>query len=159
MSASLGSEFASLNDCLHVGPPLQPHIQNILIRNRMTPIALLADIKQAFLQIWIEECDRDALRLYWVKDLSKYETVTLRFVRVPFGCTSSPFILGGTLHEHFDYCKQRHVNSKDVIEGIKRDLMIDDLVSGGIKVDEVQFMKDTANMVFKEDKFELHKFH
>ena len=63
------------------------------------------------------------------------------------------------LHKHSGYCKQRHVDSKDIIEEIKRDLMIDDLVSGGIKVNEVQYLKDMAKVVFKEGKFELHNYH
>ena len=54
----------SLNYCLHTGPALQPHLQNVLVRNRLKKVTLLGDIKQAFLQIGIQDCDRDALRFF-----------------------------------------------------------------------------------------------
>ena len=38
-------ESPSLNDCLEVGPPLQPLLYDVLISNRMKPIALTGDLK------------------------------------------------------------------------------------------------------------------
>ena len=48
----------SLNDCLHIGPPLQPILYHIFIRFRTYPVAILGDIKQAFLQIKVDPKDR-----------------------------------------------------------------------------------------------------
>ena len=56
-SARASSESPSLNDCLEVGPPLQPLLYDVLVRNRMKPIGLTGDLKQAFLQIRIAEQD------------------------------------------------------------------------------------------------------
>ena len=100
---------------MHAGPPLQPYMQNIVLRNRLNPVAFLADIRQAFLRIWIDERDRDAFRFFWVKDLTSFEIVKFRFAKLPFGCTSSPFILNGTLHEHLEYAMVEHVEVKEVL--------------------------------------------
>ncbi len=79
----------SLNECLHKGQSLQPLLHNVLVRNRLKPIGLTADIKQAFHQIWVNPEDRDVLRFFWIKDLETKEIVTLRQTRVPYGsaCT------------------------------------------------------------------------
>ena len=61
-SARENQKSPSLNDFLHVGPPLQPLLHDVLLRNRLKPIALTADMKQAFHQIWIDKKDRDAFR-------------------------------------------------------------------------------------------------
>ena len=52
----------SVNDCMFTGPPLQPLLWDILIRARMAPQLILADIQKAFLQIGLKEEDRDAFR-------------------------------------------------------------------------------------------------
>ena len=52
----------SLNDCLETGPPLQNLLWDVLVRNHLKPVALAADIKQAFLQVRIRPEDRDVLR-------------------------------------------------------------------------------------------------
>ena len=52
-SAKESKSHLSLNDCLHTGPALQPLLQDILIRNCLKPVALLGDVRQAFLQISI----------------------------------------------------------------------------------------------------------
>ena len=52
----------SLNDCLHSGPCLLPLIFDILLRFRIGDMALVADIKQAFLNIEIDEGNRNLLR-------------------------------------------------------------------------------------------------
>jgi hypothetical protein len=49
----------SLNECLNPGPPLQNQLWSVLVRGRFNPVALTADIKQAFLQVRICEENRD----------------------------------------------------------------------------------------------------
>ena len=68
----------------------------------MRPIALMGDLKQAFLQIRIREGDKDALRLHWIKDCNSTEVEVLRFTRLVFGLGQSPFVLGGTIESHLD---------------------------------------------------------
>ena len=92
----------SLNDCLHVGPSLTQLLFDILLRFRCNRIALIADIEKAFLNIEVDERDRDCLRFLWVDDLQKEEPmiVVYRFCRVVFGVSSSPFLLSATLRHH-----------------------------------------------------------
>lgn len=47
-SAPENNYCRSLNDAEEVGTPLQNHIWNVLIRNRMSPVVLTGDIRQAF---------------------------------------------------------------------------------------------------------------
>ena len=89
----------SLNDCLYKGPPLQQSIFDIIRCHR---IALIGDIKKAFLMVGVAEEDRDALRFLWVKNpfTEPYEIVTLHFTSVVFGVTSSPFLFNATIDTH-----------------------------------------------------------
>ena len=68
-SSKIGNN-PSLNDCLHSGPCLLPLIFEILLRNRIGDVGLVADIKQAFLNIEIDEGDRDFLRFLWAENIS-----------------------------------------------------------------------------------------
>ena len=43
-------------------------------------MALAGDLKQAFLQIRIQEKDREVMRFHWFKDLATKEVETLRFM-------------------------------------------------------------------------------
>ena len=61
----MNEDIPSLNDRLEIGPPLQPNLLDILLRNPVKPVLLAGDIKQAFLQIVIRETERDALRFLW----------------------------------------------------------------------------------------------
>ena len=64
----------ALHDCLHTGPSLiTPDILDILIRFRVQPIALVADIEKAFLMIAVKKEDRDVLRFLWVDDVNSAE--------------------------------------------------------------------------------------
>ena len=104
--ASARSEGPSLNECLHTGPKFNQHILDILLRFRHHRVALTADIEKAFLMISVAEHDRDVLRFLWVDDIEKYppEICTLRFTRVVFGVSSSPFLLNATIKYHLEQC-------------------------------------------------------
>ena len=56
-SARADDRTPSLNDCLEIGPPLQNLIWDILTRNRLQPVTLTGDSKQAILKIQIKEQD------------------------------------------------------------------------------------------------------
>ena len=101
-SARQNTEIPSLNDCLEIGPPLQPLIFDILLQNRMNKYCILADIQKAFLQIRLDEKDSDAQRLVWYNNLQERRIMELRFTRVIFGAGPSPYILGSTLETHLD---------------------------------------------------------
>ncbi|GBO08280.1 hypothetical protein AVEN_150242-1 [Araneus ventricosus] len=51
--------YASLNECLSVGPSLSEQIPPLLLRFRTGAIGVIADIKQAFLQLSVRPEDRD----------------------------------------------------------------------------------------------------
>ncbi|GFU29059.1 integrase catalytic domain-containing protein [Nephila pilipes] len=79
----------------------------MLLRFRLSKIAITSDGSQAFLQLILADEDRDATRFLWYK--TEYtsdgnlciadEIVTYRFTRFPFGLTSSPFLLSASLRE------------------------------------------------------------
>ena len=61
----------SLNDCLHSGHCLLPLIFDIFIRFRIGGVDLVEDMKQAFLNIELDEGDRDFLSFLWMKNISE----------------------------------------------------------------------------------------
>ena len=67
-SSKSGKGGVSLNDCLHTGPSLTPLLYNILLRFRLTGIAMTSDIEKAFLIIEVDKRDRDCLRFLWPED-------------------------------------------------------------------------------------------
>jgi hypothetical protein len=63
---------------------------------------MISDIEKAFLMVSIAEADRNVLKFLWVDDISKekQEIIVLRFTRVVFGVSSSPFLLNATIAHH-----------------------------------------------------------
>ena len=89
-SSKIGNN-PSLNECLHSGPRLLPMF-DILLRFRIGDMALVADINKEFLNIEIDEGDKDFLRFLWVEYISeKDKIIVYRFFRVVFGVASSLF--------------------------------------------------------------------
>ena len=97
----------SLNDALEMGPNLLPELFATLLRFRLNPMAIIGDIHQAFLQLQLDEKDRDLTRFFWYRvtrdDEGNYNTtdevICYRFTRLPFGLTCSPFLLSASVRE------------------------------------------------------------
>ena len=153
-----GKRGTSLNDCLHVGPPLTPLLYDILLRFRENRIGIVGDIKKAFLNIEVDEKDRDCLRFLWIEDPfdDNSRIVIFRFCRVVFGVNCSPFLLDGTLRTHLQ--KYKHDDPVFVAK-ILRSLYVDDLVSGGKNKEEVKGLYDHASKRLAEGGFKLRKWH
>jgi hypothetical protein len=124
-SAKPNASAESINDCMYTGPPLQPHLWDILVRARLKQNLILADIQKAFLQIEVKEEDRDSFRfLYNVNGMEKH----LRFTRVPFGLKASPFVLGATLQYHLGNQPPEY---QDTVDALKKNAYVDNLMYGG----------------------------
>ena len=130
---------------METGPPLQNSLWDILIRSRFRPILLCGDIEKAFLQIRIREYERDVLRFHWIKSSDPSVIEINRFTRLVFGLTQSPFILEGTLKEHFQYYINKY---RTLIEAISDNMYVDDLVSGSNTIEQVEVIKQKFNEFF-----------
>ena len=156
-SARSNERSLSLNDCLETGPRLQKLLWDILVRNRLKSVALAGDLRQAFLQVRIRTEDRDALRFHWINDKETSNVEVLSFTRALFGLVQSPFLIGGTLHQHLKGMKER---CPCAVEEIKKSLYVDDdVITGGETTEKVRKLKESAVAVFGEAQFELHKWH
>ena len=72
------------------------------------------------------EVDRDVLRFLWVDNILKKESqvVALRFTRVEFGVSASPFLLNATIKHHVEnYTSQ-------LVRDLLRSIYVDDIIFG-----------------------------
>jgi hypothetical protein len=112
----------SLNDCMEIGPSLQPLLLDMLLRFRRWPVAVCADITKAFLQVVVRPEDRDVHRFLW-NDGGAVRV--LRFTRVPFGNCCSPFLLNATVAYHLSLCED-----SPVVRELAENMYVDDFISG-----------------------------
>ena len=103
---------------------------------------MTGDIKKAFLQVRIRAEERDALRFHWLKDLETKEVETLRFTRALFGLAPSPFLLAGVIEQHLDSWSDRR---PEIVCEIKKNLYVDDLISGGVSTAKARENKDSSH--------------
>ena len=133
--ASCTSNGPSLNDCLYAGLNLLPKIFDIPLRFILNYFGILADIKQAFLNVEIFAEHQKFLRFFWVdtNDSFSERATVFQFLIAVFGIISRPFLLNDAIHHHFfkhDPAYQKFVEK--LLEGI----YIDDVTSGANTVTE-----------------------
>ena len=156
--ASARAMGPSLNDCLHIGPKLNTKIFNILLRFRAYRIAIIADIEKAFLMISIAKKDRYVLQFLRYEDAfgDQLDLMELRFTRVVFGVSSSPFLLNATIRHHLDKYKATHPS---LIKKLQRSLYMDDLTCGAEDKEQAHQMFTESSKILKEVGFNLKKFY
>lgn len=145
----------SLNDCLDKGPNMLELIPPILTRFRLRKIGVLADIKRAFQQISITPSDRDHLRFLWWKDLSCKELKYYRHCRVVFGVTSSPYLLGATLHHHLKREIGTDGSMKKVITDVLQSTYVDNTILSVDSIQEADKFQKTATSLLSTAQFDL----
>lgn len=154
--ASARSNGVSLNDCLYTGPSFGQCILDILLRFRVPKVAFTADIEKAFLMVSMAQEDRDVLRFLWVDSIEKDlpRIVVLRFNRVTFGVSSSPFLLNATIQYHLKRYLHRH---QAFVDQFLRSIYVDDLVGGADEPDKAFQLYTMARSILKEGGFNLRK--
>ena len=147
----------SLNNCIHVGPPLNPLLFDIMIRFREHRVATVGDIEKAFLNVEVNPKDKDCLRFLWVSDLNALEPSidVYRFNRVVFGVNCSPFLLNAVLRYHLSKYAEE---DPDFATKMSSSFYVDDLVSGATDVESGIQLYEKARSRMKEDGFNLRKW-
>ena len=103
-----------------------------------------------------KESERDVLSFHWVKNCDPSVIEINRFTCLVFSLTQSPFVLEGTLKEHFQYCINEYPT---FIGAISQDMYVDDLVSGSNTIEEVEVIQQKSIELFPKGGFNLHKWH
>ncbi|KIH46741.1 integrase core domain protein [Ancylostoma duodenale] len=148
----------SLNDVLHRGPVILPSLHGVLLRVRIGRFVVASDVEKAFLQVRLNEADRDATRCLWLRDHKlppKVDNVrTLRFTRVTFGLKCSPFLLAGTTYFHLD----QYTDEKELVEEIKRNLYVDNLLLTANTCEETSHFYQRTKCMFQDLNMNLREY-
>ena len=147
----------SINDCLEVGPNLNPDLLAVLLRFRMHKTAWIADIEKAFLQIELDGDDAEAVRFLWVDDPSKPNCSVKAYTwkRVTFGLTSSPFILKAVLNKHLKLYLDVY---PETVQYITDQLYVDDQLGGACSLQDATKTIEETIFIFAAAKMNLRKW-
>lgn len=121
---------------------------------RARKVGLVADIERAFLNIAVDEQQRDLMRFLWIDDVRKDDPniEIYPFCRVIFGMNCSPFLLNAMLRHHgTEYYESDLASAEYILSG----LYVDDLTTGGEDDDEPY---KTTNSCFTTGRFTLRKW-
>lgn len=123
----------------------------------MHKVALAADIEKAFLMVSVAKEDRNVLRFLWVDDVTMDdpEIILLRFKRVVFGVSSSPFLLNATIRHHL----KKYVSTMpDTVARISRSIYVDDVAYGADNEDQAYQLYLESKSLLMSGGFNLRKF-
>lgn len=148
------SNSPSLNDDLLVGPMLQQPLRHIIMRWRMYPISICADIVKMYRQVKVAPEDADFQRVLWRDDPGS-EIEEYKLVRVTFGTASAPYLAVKTLQQ---VAIDEGARCPEVAEKIKNDFFVDDLMTGCQTVEEGKNIYKEMSELLTKGGFHLQKW-
>ncbi|MPC56516.1 hypothetical protein E2C01_050478 [Portunus trituberculatus] len=137
----------SLNSYLDLGVNLLSCLLSVIISFRADQVGCQSDIKAAFHQILIKEEARKYVQFLWADEI-------LRFQRVPFGLSCSPFMLLQTIATHVH---QHPMIGPDLRGRIERGIYMDDLCLSFPSADKAEASLKHVTNIFVDASIELHK--
>jgi len=145
---------ASLNDCLTVGPPFLNNLCSILLHFRIHAFALSTDIEKAFLHVRLHPSDRNFTRFLWPSTLKNSSTKfqTYRITVVPFGASSSPFMLGAVLDLHLS------TSPLQVASDMRNNIYVDNILSGCNTEEGILAYYSHSRALMSQAKFNLRSW-
>ncbi|XP_046964188.1 uncharacterized protein LOC124533067 [Vanessa cardui] len=144
----------SLNDTLMVGPTLQAELRHIIMRWRLHPICLTADIIKMYRQVKVAEKHVDYQRIVWREDPAS-DIKDFRILRVTFGTACAPYLAVKSLQQlavddgHFFPL---------AADRVKTDFYMDDLMTGCQSETEAIQLYEQFNSLLKRGGFTLQKW-
>ncbi|XP_055584930.1 uncharacterized protein LOC129737791 [Uranotaenia lowii] len=144
----------SLNSALMIGPIVQEDLRSIIMRSRLRPVMVIADIKQMYRQILVHEDDTPLQRIVW-RASPDAPMWTYELKTVTYGTASAPYLATRVLQQLADdECDQ----FPEAARVLKRDFYVDDLFSGADSVDEAVYLRKQLHALLIKGGFELRKW-
>lgn len=148
------SSGKSLNDLLHTGPNLQNDLFQIILRFRLLPVAISADIRQMYLRVLMNENSTKYLRLLYRFDCNDPITV-FEMSRVAFGLCCSTYLAIRTVRQLALDERERFPAAAALAE---KDLFMDDLATSCLSVSQGVEISNQLIELFAAGGFDLVKF-
>ncbi|GFS41637.1 integrase catalytic domain-containing protein [Nephila pilipes] len=147
----------SLNDSLHIGPNLYPDLFELLLSFRKHPIAFTVDIKQAFLNVELDDSDKNVTKFFWTDNPESFSESleVLRFNRVLFGINSSPFLLTATIKYHLKKYSSLFPQTHELLNKF---VYVDDVLGGQSTVASAYTTSVECVQIFSEANMPLHQW-
>ncbi|XP_036147416.1 uncharacterized protein LOC118647173 [Monomorium pharaonis] len=142
----------SLNNILMVGPTIQDSLFEHLVRFRVHEYVMTADIEKMYRQIWVHPEDRKYQKLIW---LHEGQARTFQLNTVTFGVSSAPFLAIRTIKQ---LAIDENVNFPLGSEILKRDLYVDDLLTGAKTLKELIQIRDETVQILKRGGFNIRQW-
>ncbi|GFX30968.1 DUF1758 domain-containing protein [Trichonephila clavipes] len=150
-STSTGESF---NSILGNGRVIQDDLFAILLRFRKNKIALTSDIKKMFRMIFIDESQRDLLRIVW-KDSIDDSIKTYRMNRVVYGTTWASFLAQRVLKQLVTDDGHKYPLAASAVSA---DIFMNDLISGCSSISSTKQLKQELISLFSGAGMQLHKW-
>ena len=151
-SLRANTQTFSLNDCLETGPPLQPLLFQILLRNRMRKHCVTGDIQKAFLQVRVHGQDRDAQLVIWYDNLTDRNGGVSFYAIDIWSHVKTVHPWGDSTEAHYDEA------FKATAQALLEDTYVDDIQVGGDVEEDAATFKEEASNIMSEGRFTLHKW-
>ncbi|TMS33196.1 hypothetical protein L596_000963 [Steinernema carpocapsae] len=134
-----------------------PDLAGMILRFRCGSVAVISDVEKAFLQVRLQETEKDATRFIWVvnphKKVEGDNIRVFRYARVPFGINASPFLLSQTIQYHLS----KDSNPKTSKE-IQDNTYVDNVIHTANSELEAQAFYPYAKTLFQEINMNLREF-
>ncbi|XP_055604311.1 uncharacterized protein LOC129752562 [Uranotaenia lowii] len=144
----------SLNDVLMVGAVIQDDLRAIILRSRLHQIMLIADIKQMYRQILVDDRDIPLQRIFW-RNSPEQPLETFELKTVTYGTAGAPFLATRVLQQ---LAEDEETNFPELAQVLKREVYVDDLFTGGSSPTKVAELRVQLDQLCRRGGFEFRKF-
>ncbi|XP_076661053.1 uncharacterized protein LOC143364799 [Halictus rubicundus] len=134
----------SLNNALLTGPTIQDDIFCLLLRFRMHSFVLTGDIEKMYRQFLVRPEDRAYQRILWRNEQNEIATYELK--TITFGLSSAPYLATRCLQQ---LAIDESHNYGAASEVIKRDIYVDDLLTGAATYKDAQKLRNEIICLLK----------
>ena len=147
----------SLNANLMAGPDLLNSLFGVLLRFRLRPVALVADIEAMFHQVRVPQSDSESLRFLWKEDLTTPGPPDVYKMNVHiFGPADSPCCANYAIQRTAEDNKRNF--SSTAVNIVQRDFYVDDLITSvDTTSTAIQSTRELSKLLHKGG-FHLHKW-
>lgn len=144
----------SFNDLQMNGPTIQHDLLSIVLRFRKYNVVLTADITKMYRMIWVHPDQRNLQRIFWRSD-REHEVSCYALNTVTYGMKAASFLATRCLYQlACDFAKRYPKACKC----IQNDFYVDDLLTGGDNIEEVEQLQREVSSVLESGGFHLNKW-